>query len=253
MLSKNKVKSIKALNNKKVRTETHCFLAEGNKLVADLLPYYDCDLLVCCPSWLATQTKVHAQEQIIVEQEDINNASLLKNPQQVIAIFKQPTYTLSPCELKNQLCLVLDDIQDPGNLGTIIRLADWFGIEHIICSKGTVDAYNPKVIQATMGAITRVQIHYTELASFIEEMKETHKSPIYGTFLEGENLYQSNITPHGLIVMGNEGNGISKGIEAMVTQKIHIPNFPESRTTSESLNVAIATSVICAEFRRRQI
>ena len=253
MLSKNKIKRIKALNHKKNRTETNCFLVEGNKLVSDSLYYFDCDLLICTASWLATQGTIRAKEWEIVEQEDINNASLLKHPQQVIAIFKQPKYGLIPEILKDKLSIVLDDIQDPGNLGTIIRLADWFGIENIICSKGTVDVFNPKVIQATMGAIARIQVHYTDIDSFVKEMSVHYRMPIYGTFLEGENIYQSNLDPHGLIIMGNEGNGISKAIEELVSHKLYIPNYPKHRETSESLNVAIATSIICAEFRRRQI
>jgi TrmH family RNA methyltransferase len=154
--------------------------------------------------------------------------------------------------VNKELCLALDDVQDPGNLGTIIRVADWFGIRHIFCSIGTTDAFSPKTIQATMGAISRVQIHYVDLYSFLHHTRiESSSTPIYGTFLEGKNIYRESLSPNGVIIMGNEGNGISSKIEEMVTNKLFIPNYPEGCATSESLNVAIATAITCAEFRRR--
>jgi len=146
--------------------------------------------------------------------------------------------------------LALDDIQDPGNLGTIIRLADWFGIEHIFCSQGTVDVYNPKTIQATMGALARVKLHYCHLPSLIASLGEV---PIYGTFLDGDNMYEKKLSSHGLIIMGNEGNGVSAEVAKLVNERLYIPNYPPQRETSESLNVAMATGIICAEFRRRTI
>ncbi|WP_349939365.1 RNA methyltransferase, partial [Bacteroides cellulosilyticus] len=144
--------------------------------------------------------------------------------------------------------LALDDVQDPGNLGTIIRLADWFGIEHIFCSPNTVDVYNPKTVQATMGGIARVKLHYTSLPDLIQSLKDI---PVYGTFLDGENMYTQKLSSNGLIVMGNEGNGIGKEVEQLINRKLYIPNYPAERETSESLNVAIATAVVCAEFRRQ--
>ena len=252
MLSKNKIKWIHSLEHKKFRKETGCFLAEGNKLVADMLPYFECEFLLSESSWLATQGDIRVKEHVMAEEGDIQRASLLKTPQNVLAVFKQPVYELNTDDLKTKLSLVLDGIQDPGNLGTIIRLADWFGVEDVICSPDTVDVYNPKTMQATMGALARVRTHYTELApllSYFSGMKD--KFPIYGTFLEGENLYAKTLSPNGIIVMGNEGNGISPEIESLITQKIHIPNFPQERETSESLNVAVATAIVCAEFRRQ--
>jgi TrmH family RNA methyltransferase len=140
-------------------------------------------------------------------------------------------------------------VQDPGNLGTIIRLADWFGIEHIFCSQGTVDVYNPKVIQATMGAMARVQLHYVDLPALITSL---HKDiPVYGTFLDGNDMYGEPLSGNGLIVMGNEGNGISEEVSRLINRRLYIPNYPQERETSESLNVATATAIICAEFRRR--
>ena len=138
--------------------------------------------------------------------------------------------------------------QDPGNLGTIIRLADWFGIEDIFCSTGTVDVFNPKTVQATMGAIARVKVHYCDLPKLISSLKGI---PVYGTFLDGNIIYSETLSANGLIVMGNEGNGISREVEALINRRLYIPNYPQERETSESLNVAIATAVVCAEFRRR--
>lgn len=161
----------------------------------------------------------------------------------------QPQYTLTPDIARHSLCLALDDVQDPGNLGTIIRLADWFGIEDIICSQNTVDVYNPKTVQATMGGIARVRVHYTSLPDFIRSQGK--EIPVFGTFLDGQNMYEQPLSANGLIVMGNEGNGIGKEVEALINRKLYIPNYPQGQETSESLNVAIATAVICAEFRRQ--
>ena len=158
-----------------------------------------------------------------------------------------PSSFLLPPSSKKSLLLSLDGIQDPGNLGTIIRIADWFGIDHIICSEDTVDAWNPKVVQATMGSIARVNIIYTNLIQFIDTLPEGF--PIYGTLLDGENIYTQTLTPHGLIIMGNEGNGISPEIRSRVNHRLLIPSY-RTDDTAESLNVAIATAITCAEFRR---
>ena len=249
-LNKNKIKFIKSLSIKKYRDESGCFLAEGNKLVADLLPYFDCDLLIYESSWLATQGNIQASQLIEVEPEGISKISLLKNPQQVLAVFRQAQYELEYADLLGNINLVLDCIQDPGNLGTIIRIADWFGIENIICSSDSADVYNPKTVQATMGALARVKVHYAGLSDFLKKNKTL---PVYGTFLDGEDIYTKNLSKEGLIIMGNEGNGISSSIEKFVTDKLYIPNFPANKATSESLNVAVATAITCAEFRRRQI
>ena len=248
MLSKNKIKYIHSLELKKNRKEEHAFVAEGHKLVGDLLGHFPCKLLVATRAWLERNPGMKADEIIEVTQEELTRASLQKAPQEVLAVFEQPTYEMDASVVSQKLCLALDDVQDPGNLGTIIRLADWFGIEHIFCSQGTVDVYNPKTIQATMGALARVKLHYCHLPSFIASLKDT---PVYGTFLNGENMYGKNLSEHGLIVMGNEGSGISDEVGKLVNERLYIPNYPPQRETSESLNVAIATSVICAEFRRR--
>jgi TrmH family RNA methyltransferase len=248
MLSKNKIKYIRSLELKKNRKEEHAFVAEGHKLVGDLLGHFPCRLLVATRAWLERNPKKDAQEIIEVTQEELTRASLQKAPQEVLAVFEQPTYDMDMSAASRSLCLALDDVQDPGNLGTIIRLADWFGIEHIYCSQGTVDVYNPKTVQATMGALARVKLHYCHLPAFIGSLKDV---PVYGTFLDGENMYGKELSAHGLIVMGNEGNGISDEVAQLVNERLYIPNYPPQRETSESLNVAIATSVICAEFRRR--
>ncbi len=212
-LSKNKIKYIHSLELKKIRKEEGVFLAEGPKLVGDLLGHFPCRFLAATSSWLQEHPDIDASELVEVSQEDLSRASLLKTPQQVLAIFEQPSYTLNPEVVHQSLCLALDDVQDPGNLGTIIRLADWFGIEHIICSQNTVDVYNPKTIQATMGGIARVKVHYTSLPDFIRSLGDT---PVFGTFLDGKNMYEQPLSANGLIVMGNEGNGIGKKVAALI-------------------------------------
>jgi TrmH family RNA methyltransferase len=250
MLSKNKIKQIRSLEKKKFRTETGSFLAEGNKLVKDILPFFECELLVAKPSWMAQQGEIHSDELIAAEDNDIEKASLLKTPQDVIAVFKQPKYILEKKELKQNLSLVLDDIQDPGNLGTIVRLADWFGIKNIICSPNTADIFNPKTIQATMGAIARVKVFYIHLPELLADLSDL---PVYGTFLEGKNIYKETLSTVGLIVMGNEGKGINRSLTKYISHKLYIPNYPLGTETTESLNVAVATAIICSEFRRQQL
>lgn len=251
MLSKNKIKYIHSLEQKKHRSKEQAFVAEGNKLVSDMLPHYSCPLLIAKPCWMATQGDITTDELIVAEDEDIRKASLLKSPQDVLAVFRIPSWKIEEADPQNELILMLDGIQDPGNLGTIIRLADWFGFEHIICSPDTVDVFNPKVVQSTMGALAHVKVHYTELGAYLEKQKERN-IPIYGTFLEGEDIYERDLSGNGVVIMGNEGNGIRKELEEMVNEKLYIPSYPQGRSTAESLNVAIATAVVCAEFRRRE-
>ena len=252
MISKNKIKYIRSLELKKNRISERIFVAEGNKLVADMLPFYTCKLLLAKPNWMATQGDIPAEELLVAEEDDIRKASFLKNPQDVLALFHYPEWNLEEADPRKDLVLLLDGIQDPGNLGTIIRLADWFGIEHIVCSTDTADVFNPKTVQATMGALAHVKVHYTELAGYIRHWKG-NSVPVYGTFLDGDNLYGRSLTKNGLLIMGNEGNGISKDVAEMVNQKILIPNYPQGNETTDSLNVAVATAIVCSEFRRRQI
>ena len=241
---------------KKYRKAEGVFVAEGHKLVGDLLDVFECKYLAATSEWLSANAAwVDRQRRSGVEvdevtDEELKRASFQETPQQVLAVFKQLTYEVDVNEVaRKQLCLVLDDVQNPGNLGTIVRLADWFGIEHIFCSKGCADIYNPKTVQATMGGIARVQVHEADLPELLRRLDKD--IPVYGTFLDGENIYGRELENRGLIVMGNEGKGVSKEVAAFVTERLYIPNYPEGRETSESLNVAIATAIVCAEFRRR--
>ncbi len=256
MISKNRLKYVRSLEMKKYRKAEGVFVAEGHKLVGDLLDVFECKYLAATSEWLSANAAwVDRQRQSGVEvdevtDEELKRASFQETPQQVLAVFKQLTYEVDVNEVaRKQLCLVLDDVQNPGNLGTIVRLADWFGIEHIFCSKGCADIYNPKTVQATMGGIARVQVHEADLPELLSRLDKD--IPVYGTFLDGENMYGKELENRGLIVMGNEGKGVSKEVAAFVTERLYIPNYPEGRETSESLNVAIATAIVCAEFRRR--
>jgi len=248
MLSKNKIKHILSLSRKKERDESLLFVAEGNKIVTDLLPLFRCQTLILTEEFRKTLSSYQAEEVIIATKEEIKKASQLNTPQSALAVFYQPTYTLDFASLKNKFSLMLDTIQDPGNLGTIIRIADWFGIEDVICSKETADVYNSKTIQATMGAIGRVHVHYHDLSDFLAKVPNV---PLFGAFLEGENIYKTALPTNGILLMGNEGKGISPQLKSRVTHKLFIPNFPAGKKTSESLNVAVATAIACSEFRRR--
>ncbi len=256
MISKNRLKYVRSLEMKKYRKAEGVFVAEGHKLVGDLLDVFECKYLAATNEWLSANAAwVERQRRSGVEvdevtDEELKRASFQETPQQVLAVFKQLTYEVDVNEVaRKQLCLVLDDVQNPGNLGTIVRLADWFGIEHIFCSKGCADIYNPKTVQATMGGIARVRVHEADLPELLSRLDKD--IPVYGTFLDGENMYGKELENRGLIVMGNEGKGVSKEVAAFVTERLYIPNYPEGRETSESLNVAIATAIVCAEFRRR--
>ncbi len=230
MISKNQIKYVRSLEHKKFRDRYGVFVAEGPKLINDLKGSFELTDLF--------------------EGEDAIKLSFQDNPQGLLAVFKQREESDDCFHMaKSQLCLALDDVQNPGNMGTIIRLADWFGIEHIFCSRGSADIYNPKVVQATMGGLSRVHVHYCDLAEMVGNV--SGDVPVYGTFLNGTNIYQTELSSTGLIVMGNEGHGISKDIEAVVTRRLLIPNYPTGRPTGESLNVAIATAIVCSEFRRR--
>jgi len=250
MLSKGKVKYIHSLEMKKYRNELNAFVAEGNKLVADMMFAFECELILAKPSWMAMQGNIPAKELLEAEDEDIRKASFLKNPQDVLAVFKRPDWSLDEADPSTSLVLALDGIQDPGNLGTIIRLADWFGIADIVCSEAWADCFNPKVVQATMGAILRVRVHYTDLAALLSKAAALGL-PVCGTFLEGANIYETELKPAGIVVMGNEGRGITDAVARTVTQKLFIPPWPADRRGSESLNVAMATGIVCGEFRRQ--
>lgn len=247
MISKNLIKLIKSLEQKKYRKREKLFVAEGPKVVGDLMALMAPQRVIATSEWYK-EKKI--SEDVVVTEDEIRKVSFLQHPQDVLALFGLPEMEELPVEqLRDHLTLALDDVQDPGNLGTIIRLADWFGIEHILCNPGTADAYSPKVVQATMGSIARVKLHYTNLAEYLKQLQDA--VPVYGTFLDGNNLYAEKLSPSGIIIMGNEGNGISEQVERYVTKRLLIPSYPAERPTAESLNVAIATAITCAEFRRK--
>ena len=247
MISKNKIKYIRSLELKKNRNKEGKFVAEGFKVVDDLLALQPADLIVATQEWLHGKHLADQTEVIEVTEEELKKVSFLQHPQQVLAVFGQATsgdFSINTQELS----LALDGVQDPGNLGTIIRIADWFGITHIYCSQDTADVYNPKVVQATMGSIARVKVEYGTLLGLVESLPAD--VPVYGTLLDGDNIYQQQLENRGLIVMGNEGKGISPALAKKVNHRLLIPNFPEGRATADSLNVAIATAITCSEFRR---
>lgn len=248
-LSRNKIKLIRSLKEKKFRNEHNAFLAEGDKLVSDLIASSKCRLVAGLPEWIEAHPDVEADEVIMATEAELGKATFLKNPPPVIAIFHRPEYDTREFDASDRLILALDGIQDPGNMGTIVRVADWFGIEHIICSPDTADIYNPKTVQATMGAVARVKAIYTDITTFLQ--RNAHL-PIYGTFLDGSNIYHEKLSDYGIIVMGSEGKGISAEAEKAVNKRLFIPSFPMRKTTSESLNVAAAAAIVCAEFRRER-
>ncbi|WP_159523135.1 TrmH family RNA methyltransferase [Sunxiuqinia indica] len=253
MLSKNKIKFIHSLNRKKTRENEKLFLVEGNKLVLEAISSkLPLKLLIATPDFYARNELDSnlAEEVIECSAEELKKASMLQTPQQAMAVVHMPNNALHIDQLTNQLSIALDFIQDPGNLGTIIRMADWFGIRNILCSTDTVDCYNPKVIQASMGAVLRVNVHYLDLEEWLEKANHA-QLPVYGTFLEGEDIYRSTLSTKGVLVMGNEGNGISPAIAGKIKHKIHIPAFASGGDGSESLNVATATAICCSEFKRR--
>ena len=254
MLSKNQIKLISSLQKKKFRDQHHLFVAEGYKLVSDLLESkLESKYIIHTKQANTNQLPKHKTKLELIEcdSSDLKKISSLKTPSDLIGVFKIPNPNINNTEISHSLSILLDDVQDPGNLGTIIRIADWFGIQYIFCSKNTVDLYNPKVIQATMGALSRVKVIYTDLPQLIGEFI-SKDFPVYGTFLEGETIYTSKLSTQGFIIMGNEGKGISSELKPMVSKKLFIPNFPSDQATSESLNVSVACSIVCSEFRRGQ-
>lgn len=243
MLSKTTIKLIRSLDSRKGRRKEGLFIAEGPKLVHELIDEFECVRLIATEAWQTYKTE-------IVSDEELQRVSLLQSPQQVLALFRIPQDELPPVQIvKEQLCIALDGVQDPGNLGTIVRLADWFGVEHIFCSIGTADIWNPKAVQATMGALARVRVHYLDLATYLRQLPI--EVPVYGTSLKGKNLWTSSLSASGIIVMGNEGNGVSAEVDALCRERLLIPNYPLGRQTTDSLNVAMATGIVLAEFRRR--
>ena len=241
MVSKSQIKLITALHQKKYRQQQRRFIAEGVKVIGELLAagwtldhvYVTGDDFVDLP----------AGQRTVVSAGELQKMSALTAANTCLAVFH---FADEKPINDSGLIVALDDIRDPGNLGTIIRLCDWFGIEQLICSEETAELYNPKVVQATMGSMTRVAVHYLNLADFLKQTK----LPVFGTFMDGENIYQRELPAAGVIVLGNEANGISTGVEALCSDRIAIPRFGEIQQT-ESLNVATAAAIVLSEFRRR--
>ncbi|MCX6232882.1 MAG: RNA methyltransferase [Bacteroidetes bacterium] len=251
MLTKNTIKHINALKQKKFRDEFQQFMAEGDKLVSELLhSHYKIIEIFALNEWLDNQKIPENIAVTAVTTDELERISSLTTPNKVIALIEIPQQQAIDNLIFNKLVLVLDEIKDPGNLGTIIRIADWFGISDIICSKHTVDAYNPKVVQATMGSIARVKIHYADLAGLFNSLSK--EIPVYGTLLNGDNIYTQTLTSNGIIVLGNESRGISEEIQYFIQHKLYIPSYAENpQNKAESLNAAIAAAIVCAEFKRR--
>ena len=252
-ISKAEIKQVRSLQQKKFRDELGLFVAEGDKCVEELQKGFELVSLY--------------REGENASRVEIEQMSGLQTPQGTIGVFRKTVLPLAPSlgeRAGGEVILALDGVQNPGNLGTIIRTCDWFGVHDIVCSRNTADCFNPKVVQATMGALTRVRVHYTDLAEWLASSNSPIKGErpaIYGTLLEGEDMYevlsQTHLPPFrgglrgaSIIVMGNEGNGISEEVRRLVTHPIRIPSYPKDAETSESLNVAIATAIVLAEFRR---
>lgn len=240
MLTKNQIKFISNLKQKKYREASRLFFVEGIKGTEELL-HSDLELEHLY-STEVLKARVPEHKVTYITEAELKKISALTTPNTCLAVFRIPRPVLPE---KEGLKLVLDDIRDPGNLGTIIRLCDWFGVADLICSNETVDIYNPKVVQATMGSITRVNVVYTDLEGYLSQ----YKLPVVGTFMDGESLYQSKLPENAVIVMGNEANGISEKTGKYITQRIGIPRFGHLQHT-ESLNVATATAIILSEFKR---
>ncbi|HNU77265.1 MAG: RNA methyltransferase [Prolixibacteraceae bacterium] len=253
MLGKNRIKLIKSLEYKKFRNKEKLFVAEGVKLITSLS---DSGILIATligtPEFFAGagKEKEAAGEIIIAEEPELAKASYLKTPPPCIALCRIPDYSTEEISPMEELVVCLDDVQDPGNLGTIVRLAGWFGIKDIVCSEQTADIYNPKAVQATMGAIAGVRVHYTSLIRFLEMHKQGNIE-VTGTFLEGENIYSARLPANGIVVLGNEGKGISPELFSSITRKIRIPDFSGGPGKPESLNVSMAAAIVLSEFRRR--
>lgn len=236
MLSKNQIKNITKLQQKKYRLEDGLFIAEGVKVINEFLNS-TLELVD-----LFTTQSFNASKETIITAQELKKISALKTPNTALAIFKIPELTLID---NSGLIVALDNVRDPGNLGTIIRLCDWFGVKQLLCSKATVDCYNPKVVQATMGSLTRVKVFYIDLEHYLSETK----LPVYGAFMDGDNVYKTSLQDQGILVLGNEANGINKNVEGLITKRISIPRFGDLQIT-ESLNVATAGAILLSEFKR---
>lgn len=252
MLTKNTIKYIKSLTAKKFREEFGVFIAEGPKLVSDIIQStLKTENIYATKSWIDDNLMISGNSNTIVcvSEEELSKISQLTTANQVLAVVKIPVVPFDPELAKQTLIITLDDIRDPGNLGTIIRIADWFGYRHILCSHTTVDAYNPKCVQATMGSITRVNVYYKNIVEILSQSKE--HVDIYGAFLKGQNIYNETLDNNGFLIIGNEASGISPLIEKLVSRRLFIPSGNNTGSNAESLNASAAAAIICSEFFRR--
>lgn len=250
-VSNNTIKFVASLSQKKYRDKEGCFIAEGNKCVRDTWDYFKCRMLIATQNWYESYGNcTHMDVLQIATRQQMQKMSQFTNPSDVIAVYETPEVSYTPQEVKENINIVLEGVQDPGNLGTIIRLADWYGIKNIFCNKQTVDVYNHKVIQATMGAISRVKIHYCDLEELIESFPEMD---VFGTTLDGENIYSTSLPDRGFVIFGNEGNGMSERLKAMTTRNLYIPSRVVDGSTSESLNVGLAAAITISEFCRNTL
>ena len=242
------IKLIASLSQKKYRVEEGCFVAEGTKCVRDTWDYFNCRLIVATQAWYEEfGHSGHLGKIQFANKGQMQRMSQFSTAADVIAVYDIPEDVIDENEVRNNLNIVLDNVQDPGNLGTIMRIADWYGIKNIFCSEKTVDVYNHKVVQATMGAISRVKVHYCDLEELFYEYSDM---PLYGTFLDGKNIYRSELATTGFVVFGNEGRGISPKLSEIIKNRLLIPSFPKGIPTSESLNVGMAAAITISEFRR---
>ncbi len=249
-ISKTLAGKLASLKLKKHRDKANVFVAEGTKCVHDTLAYFNLEYLVATDKWLNNNNFNGTQNNVFSASEELlRKISSLSTPPEVIAFYHRPKLVLDEERLKKDITLLLDGVQDPGNLGTIIRIADWFGVRQIIASPQSADIYNPKTVQATMGSISRVNVFYRHLPEFVNHY---HDIPIVGLLLDGNNIYDAKLSVPAFVVMGNEGNGITDELRKFVTEKLLIPSYPPGEPTGESLNVAIATAITLSEFRRRQ-
>jgi RNA methyltransferase, TrmH family len=242
MISKAQIKLLKSLHQKKYREQMHLFVAEGKKIVEELLESATIEVVHVYASGNYFGSKPFTQ----VTEEEMKKISALTTPPNIMAVCRIPKENNSLPDLQNELALALDDIRDPGNLGSIIRIADWFGIKHIFCTPECVDAYSPKVVQASMGSIARIQLDYKNLRTALQQCAEK-QIPVYGAKLDGTSILKEQLSTHGLLMIGNESNGISPELGQYITHAIKIPSYQGG---AESLNAAMATAILCAEFRR---
>ena len=252
MISKNTIKQLNQLSQKKFRRREKLFLVEGDKMILELAgaKFEIAELFITSGIESAVHKhKIKADKIHLVNPEELKKISLLKTPQNGLAVCRIPEMSMLPNYLDDTLSVFLDSVQDPGNLGTILRICDWFDVRNLFCSPETADIYNPKVIQASMGSFSRVNVFVCTFNQ-IKSLADKSDAVIYGAFMSGKNVYKQQLANKAVLVMGNEGNGIGNAIEKQLEHKLAIPNFSANQQKAESLNVSVATAIFCSEFKR---